>query len=347
MQAQARLHDTQGRVRHWQEEVVAWETLYHARQRKERPHSQLAQARKKLGVQQRRQGRREQELSRAQRRVERCLSYLTQCQAEISHLQQRLQRFERENAANSAPTQAVVRLDAGFGTRENLALLIEMGYEVYSKPYGRWQLTQVLKRQVTDQTTWTRVGKNAEMIAWAACPVRDFPYPLDLGLERFHTGQTQRHSTLIHYGNDPVIDALSGWFHDYNGRQTIEAGIKEGKQVLQMHHLKVRSKPALYLQEHFAAFAANFVRWAAHWLATQCPNVPDGWQDPSTLAVKEQVQVAAHTSAWVTWLEQGCLLMFTDHSVYAGRSLHVRREWSYQMVLPFTKSCVFSTIRAP
>ena len=42
-----------------------------------------------------------------------------------------------------------------------------------------------------------------------------------------------------------------------------------------MHHLKVRTAPALWLQEQFAAFAANFVRWAAHWLSTQCYQEPE------------------------------------------------------------------------
>jgi len=61
---------------------------------------------------------------------------------------------------------------------------------------------------------------------------------------------------------------LPGWLHTHNGWQTIEAGIKEGKQVFQMHHLNGRSAAALFLQEHLAASAANFVRWAAHWLTT-------------------------------------------------------------------------------
>ena len=52
----------------------------------------------------------------------------------------------------------------------------------------------------------------------------------------------------------------------YSGRQTIEAGIKEGKNVFQMHHLKVRLRQALLLQENMACFAAEFVRFAAHWL---------------------------------------------------------------------------------
>jgi hypothetical protein len=346
-ETQARCQETRDQIEQWQDQVQAYEAQYEAQGRPERPHSRLAQARRKLLVRQDRVPRQEQALARAERRWDRCLAKLAACQAEIRQVRARLERFERENAANPAPLRIVLRLDAGFGTPDNVALLVEMGYQVYSKPYGRWDLTKELKKRVDEQTEWTRVGKNAEMVAWPACAVKRVPYPLDLALERFHTGQTLRHSVLLHFGEDLVTDSLPAWFDRYNGRQTIEAGIKQGKLVFQMHHLKVRSKEALYLQEQFAVFAANFVRWAAHWLATQCPQLPDGWQEPEKIPVKEQVQVAAHTSAWVTWQEQGCLLTFTDHSVFAGRSLQINREWAYQRVLPFTKSCVFSTIRAP
>jgi hypothetical protein len=54
-----------------------------------------------------------------------------------------------------------------------------------------------------------------------------------------------------------VTTDLPGWFASYNGRQTIEAGIKEGKNVFQMHHLKVRSPAGLMIWEEFAVFAAN------------------------------------------------------------------------------------------
>jgi hypothetical protein len=60
--------------------------------------------------------------------------------------------------------------------------------------------------------------------------------------------------------------------------------------------------------------------------------------------MKEQVKVAAHTSAGVRWNEQGCLLMFTKHSVFAGRTLQVKRQWAYQMVLPFAKSYFFNVL---
>jgi len=75
-----------------------------------------------------------------------------------------------------------------------------------------------------------------------------------------------------------------------------------------------------------------------HWLATQCPQLRAGWKDSMQPKVKEQVKVGAHTSAWVHWQEQGCLLKFTDASVFTGRSLHVERQWVVQLPLPFGES---------
>jgi hypothetical protein len=214
-----------------------------------------------------------------------------------------------------------------------------MGYQVYSKPYGDW-LTPRLKRQVHGER-WTRVGNNAEMRAWKNYQPTDFPYALDVGLERFYTGSTQRYGTLLHFGPQAVTDDLPAWFRHYNARQTIEAGVKEGKQVFQMHHLKIRSAPALYLQEQFALFAANFVRWAARWLARECATSPAPACPIVRAGVKELVQVAAHTSAMVQFGEQGVLLRFTDRSVYAGRSLQVPKGWSIQLALPFAINAVF------
>jgi hypothetical protein len=247
-------------------------------------------------------------------------------------LQQRLKTFEADNHSHIFPIQAVFWIDAGFGTRENVAWLIEMGYEVYTKPYSDW-LTPRLKLETNPQTCWIRVGSNAEMIAWKNRTFADFPYPLDVRLERFYTGKTQRFGTLIHFGQDPVTTNLPTWFHHYNARQTIEAGIKEGKNVFAMHHLKVRSAPAIFLQEQFAVFAANFVRWAAHWLHEQCPQLPDCWLNSAHPGVKEQVLVVAHTSAWVIWQDH-----VTDQSLFAGQSLSVQKQWAVQLPLPFAQN---------
>src|SRR5438876_9249172 len=134
-------------------------------------------------------------------------------------------------------------------------------------------------------------------------------------LERFYTGNTLKHSALFHFGSHPVTEHLPGWFERYNGRQTIEAGIKESKQVFYLHHLKVRSEPAIALQEAFVMFAANFIRWAAHWLQAQGQPVENAL-NMRKLGVKRQVHVAAHVSAQVIQDSGGKLLQWSRQSAF-------------------------------
>jgi len=338
--AQEELDGVKSQVQQCQQQVSELETAYQQHGHLERPFSSLGQARIKLRNLQARLERKEKRLAQAQRSLSNREALLAHCQTQQSILQERLQRFESDNAANSFPIRAVFRLDGGFGNLENLALLIESGYEIYLKSYGS-KTTERLKRQVIIETEWERVGVNASLVAWANQSLKGFPYLVDIALERFRVEKGDEYHSLIHFGQDPTANHLQDWFHRYNQRQIIEAGIKEGKSTFEMHHLKVRSAAALFLQEKFAIFAANFVRWADQWLSQQCPQLPHGWQDSSQPNVKEQVKVGANTSAWVSWSEQGCLLRFTDHSVFAGRSLPVHRSWAYQMVLPFAKNSVF------
>lgn len=318
------------------------EQLYQEKQRPLRPHSQLAQAQTGLTVYRKRQKRKEAAVKQAERRLKRQQIACQTSLAELDLLRKRLEQFEQDNLSNSAPIQAIFRLDAGFGTADNLALMIEMGYEVYSKPHGNWLMGR-LAHWVTEHSIWECVGLNAEMIAWPAKCLAEFPYPLDIALERFHTGQQVRLGGLIHFGQDPVATQLQTWFDRYNQRQTIEAGNKEEKGVFELHHLKVRSRFGILLQEQFVAFAANFVRWATLWLTQDCANVPEGWLvDPAHPQIKDQVKVGAQSLAWVSWSEYGCMLKFEDRSIFAGRSLKVKKQWSFQLALPFAKSCFFS-----
>ena len=304
-----------------------------------KPHSQLAQLRNKAAVWQQRCLRCQNQVIKAQAWLDRQRQRLREWEAETALLWERLQRFEAENAANSNPIEAILRLDAGFGTDSNLALLIEMGYEIYSKPYGNWLSGLLAEKSQSRPNDWQKVGKNADMLAWKAATIPDFPYPLDLGYERFRQSSgdsdppQQAFSGLLHFGATQVTEDLTGWFDDYNARQTIEAGNKEARQVFQAQHIKVRALPAMRLQEHFALFCANFVRFAARWLAEQCPQVPAGWKTSQSPNVKEQVKVGAHSPAYVQWYGKDCLVRFKERSVYVGRSFFVRRQIAIQLTL--------------
>jgi len=319
--AQEHLEETRQQIQTQQTQLDTLEKHYQARRRKERPTSQLAKARQRIQMLARRLKRRETARLSADQRLVKTQAQWKDAQAERACLQERLKRFEQDNATNPEPVQAECRLDAGFGSYQNVALLIEMGYEVYTKSPSQ-QLTDFLKRQIDASTAYTRVGANAEMLAWPKRLLTHCPYPVDVALERFYTGSTLKHSTLLHYGTDPVTQDLPLWFNHYNGRQIIEAGIKEGKQVFYLHKIKVRSEPAIYLQECCVLFAANFIRWASHWLAEQAQPVKHAL-DVRKLGIKRQVQVAAHVSAQVIRNSAGRLLRFSSHSAFAGKVLQL------------------------
>jgi hypothetical protein len=274
---------------------------------------------KRISVLERRFVRREKAVEVARKKLSKTQAWLSGHLEQETALRQRLAQFEQENAENVQPFEACFRLDAGFGTYDNIALLIEMGYEVYVKLHNH-KIVQMLQKRVTAETTWVRVGHNAEMVAWSGMQLQHCPYPLDIALERFYTGQTKKHSALAHFGATAVTTDLLSWFGRYNARQTIEAGIKETKLVFYLHRLKVRSESAIYLQEAMTIFAANFIRWATIWIDQHVE------QDEHTLllekmGIKKQVQVAAHTSATVIQNSEGMLLKFSPVSAFAGKQL--------------------------
>lgn len=272
-----------------------------------------------IAVLERRCLRREKSVEIARQKLEKTLAQLKVHLEDEKILRLRLEQLEHDNAENTQPVKACFRLDAGFGTYENIALLIEMGYEVYVKLHNH-KVTEMLRQKSSPDSVWTCVGENAEMVAWSGLELQHCPYPLDVALERFYTGKTQKHSALAHFGDTPVTTNLPAWFNRYNARQTIEAGIKETKQVFYLNHLKVRSEPAIYLQEAMTIFAANFIRWAAAWIEQHALPIENSLP-LSKMGVKKQVQVAAHTSATVIHHSGGMLLTFNPASAFAGKSL--------------------------
>ena len=318
-QAQDRLAQARQQLQERQALLADLTESYQLRHRQAGPTSRLAQACRRWQAAERRCQSREQAVLLAQRRLTKRQRQWAEQHQQLECLQQRLARFERDNETNLTPIEAEFRLDAGFGTYENIALLIEMGYHLYTKAHNH-QVVTCLKDKTEPQTRWSRVGANAEMTAWPALSFKHCPYPLDVGLERFYTGQKLKYSALLHFGDDPVTQTLPEWFKHYNGRQTIEAGIKEGKRVFRLHRIKVRSEPAIFLQQAMVIFAANFIRWASHCLSSQTPPDPNSLQ-VSRIGIKRLVQVGAHVSAKVIQEPQGKLLKFSKQTVFAGKVL--------------------------
>lgn len=333
--AQAGMHDVQIQLREANSLYTSYKQEYERENRQPTAHCKLTRAQQKVATYQARLPRCEKQLDVAQRRFERRQRHYQDCALMLDHLCSHHQRLLTDNESNLRPVRIIVRIDAGFASRENIDWLIEMGYEILTKERGTSKAKDILTQALSDTTEWDKVGRNATMTTFPSSTLNGtFTYPLDSALLRYQTGATVRQSVLLHFGIDDLVSEPAKWFHFYNQRQTIEAGIKEGKSVFQMHHLKVRSPQALQLQEHLACFAANFVRFAAHWLTLQqTTSIPF-----DTASVKEMVRVCAHTSAWIWRTADAWLLKFTDHSLFAGRFLRIGNG---PIQLPLPMLCSF------
>jgi hypothetical protein len=306
-------------------EVAVLEAAYRTQGRKEKPHSRLAQARRRLATAQRKLAKAPQRLRQAEGATTTHRARLDQLEAEWAELKAHLVKLRADNENNPEPITIILRLDAGFGTGPNLTWLIEMGYIIYTKAFNA-QVAAKLRAKVKPDADWTPVGKNADMIAWNEQYINGCPYPLTMALERFHTPQGLKHSALIVYLDDRQHLTLPAWFDFYNGRQAIEAGIKETNVVFKMHPLKMRSQGGIALQEQFSLFAANFVRLATVWLQERVSRSSRRFDETLT-RVKAMVRVAANTSAWVVGQHADLLVKFDDTGAYPGVELRLAGSW--------------------
>ena len=303
-------------------------------------HSLLGQARRRLAACHRRLARAEKQINEATRIAAQHRKQAQALQADYDELGVWRNKLQADNEANPNPVIIFIRLDGGFGSGANITWLIEMGYMPYTKAHNA-SVIQALKRHLTEETTWTPVGRNAEMTGWGDYTITNCPYPLTVALERFHLPEGTKNSALICYRDDGQMLTLPAWFAFYNGRQTIEAGNKEEKGVFKMRNMKMRSLAGIILQEVFTRFAANFTRLAAVWLRRKVRAITRPL-DELLGSVKQMVRVGANTSAWVVRNSKGDMLIFAQGSPYEGATLLLDGEWCVQLPLG-----LFKVSRAP
>ena len=282
-----------------------------------------------------------QQIHRAEQVITKHRQKIQALETERQALRAWLAQLEADNASNPDAPACLWRMDAGFGSGENIAWLIEMGYAVETKSPNA-KTTAALQKRVTPKTPWTRVGANAEMIAWRKYRVNLCPYPLTVGLERFNLGRAVEYATLITYRDDPGLPDLPSWFQEYNGRQTIEAGNKEMKGTFKVQHLMSRALPGIQLQVIFAGLAPNLVRWSSAWLHAQVA-APTPKVTAMLSSVKTLVRIGANSPAHVQRLLHGTSLHFTPSSALPGVVLYLSGQHAYQLALPFNRPLEFSS----
>jgi catalase len=113
----------------------------------------------------------------------------------------------------------------------------------------------------------------------------------------------------------------------------MEAAIKQGKTVFHIQHLFSRRRIGMQIQIALSLFAANFVAWAAAWLAERL--VASQGQGASGFAsVKRAVRSAANAPALVEGSGGQVVVRFSPCSSWAGVVVALRGPRAVQVELP-------------
>ena len=345
----ARCESLQGQIQ--EAEVQTHKLLEQpASSRQSGPYSLLNRLRKQMAGWHRQLGHAQQSVARLnaiiQHQEQRWQRVLAVQQSELQRLQERYERFCQENARQANPPHCKMRTDAGFTGGENLTELIELGYDVETKS-GNPAVLATLRSRVTPETIWTPVGKNAEMVAWTGYYSNTCPYPLMVGLERFHAPQGESHAVLVRYQDEvPTMGLdLPQWFHDYNARQTVEAGNKEEKTTFKVQHLMSHSPAGIEIQALLTVFAANFVRWADCWVRERVEHSTKRFE-AALSSPKRLVRVAANSPATVEHAAGREAVHFSPLSCFGGVVIRLSDGPGYQLPLPFAGNDHFYSVQA-
>jgi hypothetical protein len=313
--------------------------------RQDGPYSTLSRLQKQMAGWQGQLRRAEARLARLRRAAQEYRQKVERQQEECDRLKARYESFKEGCAENTCQPDAPrckIRIDAGFCNGQTLTELIELGYEVETKSAND-ALVRTLRKRAEGGASWTRVGDNAEMIAWTGYYIRNCPYPLIVGLERFHTPKDVLHAVLIRSQDGPgaTCPDLPEWFHAYNGRQTIEAGNKEEKGTFKVQHLMSRSTCGLQIQCLLTVFAANFVRWADEWVRPRVEQTSTRF-DGVLSSPKRLVRVAANSPGVVDRTAGELRVRFGDLSSFAGVVICLSAVPVVQLCLPLFGNDHFS-----
>jgi hypothetical protein len=328
------MREARNEIKGLQSTITDWEAEYRAQGREEKPHSRLAKARRKLISVEKRERRVWRDLQKRQRQRDRQQWELEGLQNDLFALDEWLNHLETDNQTNLKPVSIVLRIDAGFSVGPNLAWLIEMGYAIRTKAHNG-NTANCLRRCVPSQTGWTRVGHNAEALYMGDYDHNDCPYPLQAMLVRYHLPEKTLYTALLYY-DDVAPPPLPEWFAQYNGRQTIEAGIKEEKGVFTLKRHLVRAPIGMQLQEQFALFGANFVRWAAAWVKDMLCQVNHRFATALD-QVKTLVRIVSRAPARWVRNDLGHTLIFDENGPFAGTVICLSGIVAVQQALPLFK----------
>lgn len=260
-------------------------------------------------------------------RYERLVHQRDQCQQEVAALRARCDALAAENAANPNPRRILLRLDGAFGNARDLAWLYEQGYSVVARVQAH-RVAEALRKE--DGLHWEKVSKNLCIAEGRRTQLGHCPYPMRLFLCRQWWGDQhpERFSALVVTPDlAPTAWPVRRVGVFYNGRQVIEAGIKEGKGIFASRHLPTGHRAGIALYQELVLFAQNLIRWfRRQFLAGSVL---------AAASVNELVRIGANSRALVVLAQGAARLTFAADSPWSGITLSLRAPVAQQLWFPF------------
>jgi len=222
----------------------------------------------------------------------------------------------------------LIRGDAGFGTIENVMFLSELGYDFLFKGFSP-HTARVLAKEVLENQ-WIRFNPAVSVAELGIIKLPGCPYPVRVILGRTKTAKPQvfQYFHLITTVPERLKDPI-GLLKLYNARQTIEAFIKTGKNVLNLKHFRVRNFYGIQFTLALGLLAHNFMNWARREIFAGTPL--------ARIGIREFVEQAMRVPARLKPLEIDMpATLFPETSVYAQALIRAtEKKLSAQMLLPF------------
>jgi hypothetical protein len=250
-----------------------------------------------------------------------------QARGEVDRLRSYGEQLAADNAANLHPCRIILRLDGGFGDADLLAWLYEQGYEFVARAHNHR-----VGARLRDEPglRWDKVSKNGFIAESHRTSLGTCPYPMRL----FACRQWRGDGELEHWSALVVSPGLTpsdwparrvGVF--YNGRQVIEAGIKEGKGIFASRHLPTRHAAGIEIYQELVLLAQNLLRWFRREVL--------GPTRLATAGIKELVAIAARSRALVVGRPGALVLHFAANGRWGGICLTFSPTVQYQLWFPF------------
>ena len=223
----------------------------------------------------------------------------------------------------------LIRGDAGFGSFEDIMLLSELGYDFLLKGYSP-RTARVLAKEVAE-SQWVRFNPILCVAELGIIKLSGCPYPVRVVLGRTKTAKPQvfQYFHLVTTIPERVKDAVE-LVKFYNARQTIEAFIKTGKNVLHLKHFRVRNFYGIQFTLTLGLLAHNFMNWARREIFAGSPL--------ARMGIREFVEQAMRVPARLKPLEINMpVTLFPETSVYAQVLVcATEKKSSIQMLFPFS-----------